>query len=522
MKRRLSLLLCLLLLLTLLPGIPATAEENTAQEISGAHLVTQSSGFPSVNSLFDSKRYDGYYAQDGATLTLSHEGGIGSLYLTFGRTYGTYTITNNDNGETITAGEYGYAHEFVDLQERFGAVPQSVTLCFNSGNCALHELKVFGPGQVGDTIQKWQEPLDGETDLILFATHSDDDQLFFAGLLPYYAVERGYQVQVVYLTSHYNTAPFRVHEVLDGLWAVGIRSYPVFGAYPDFGDTSTLDGALQRFAKFGHSREDMTGFVVEQLRRFKPMVVVAHDFQGEYGHAQHRVFARLVADAVEVSFDPEAYPETAETYGVWDVPKTYVHLYRENEIVMDWDVPMENFGGMTPYQVTKELGFPCHSSQQQWAWFFKGHDTCASIPNYNPSHYGLYRSTVGADEAKNDMFENVNSHGELKAIAEEEARLKAEEEARLKAEEEARKASEEARLQAEEEARRASEKAAQQAQTEPATQATAPNSQQSEVQPVLPPLWLLAVLGSLVLLLIILLILLCRSNRRQKRKKKHR
>ena len=509
MKRVFTLLLTFLLLLQLCPG--AAAQDNEAQEISGAHLVSDSQGFPSVYSLFDGKRYEGYTAQDQATLTLTCEGGIGSLYLTFGKSYGPYTVTNADTGDVVTAGEKCYAHDFVDLQALFGSCPTTVTLCFTGGPAPLHELKVFSPGQVPDSIQRWQDPVEGQTDLILFATHSDDDQLFFAGLLPYYAVERGYQVQVIYMTSHYNTAPFRIHEVLDGLWAVGIRSYPVFGAYPDFGDTSTFEGALQRFGKFGHSRESMTGWIVEQMRRFHPLVVVGHDFAGEYGHAQHRVWSQLVADAAALSSDPEAYPESVETYGTWDVPKTYIHLYQGNPIVMDWDQPMESFGGMTPYQVTKDLGFPCHSSQQRWAYFFRGHDTCASIPNYNPSFYGLYRSTVGEDIEKNDMFENLISHAEQIRIAEEEARRQAEEEARLKAEEEARKASEEAaRLQAEEEARRASEEAARQetAATEPAPVMPAPPAE-------MPPVWLLGLLVFLLLAMILLIILIRRNNSRR-------
>ncbi len=530
MKSCLALLVSLLTLLALLSPLPASAEETAAEDISGLNLIVESEGFPSVKSLFDKKRYDGWNTQENASITLTHEGGIGSLYLTFGKTYGTYTVTDNDSGSSFTAGEQGYVHDFLDLQACFGACPKSVTLSFPSGPAALHELQVFSPGQVPDSVQKWQEPVDGQTDLILFATHSDDDQLFFAGLLPYYAVERDYQVQVVYYTNHYNTAPFRVHEVLDGLWAVGIRSYPVLGGFPDFGDTRTLEGALQKLGKYGHTRESLTGFVVEQLRRFKPQVVVGHDFDGEYGHAQHKVFAQMVADAVQVSQDPSVYPETAERYGTWDVPKTYIHLYEENPIVMDWDTPMENFDGMTPYEVAKKLGFPAHVSQQKgWAYYFEGHDTCASISNYSPCKYGLYRSTVGEDAEKNDMFENIISYGEqarLKAEeearlkAEEEARLKAEEEARLKAEEEARlKAEEEARLKAEAEAKKASEEAAQtepqQAPTQPAKPADSPQT---------PPLWIFLVMGGCTVLLVILIILLISRGKQGKyaKKKKRR
>lgn len=528
MKRSLALLLCFFLVLSMLAPVRAAAQEDTAQDISGMGLVVESTGFPSVNSIFDNKRYDGWNTAEDASITLAHAGGIGSLYLTFGKTYGPYTVTDPESGTSFTVGREGYVHAYVDLQALFGGPLSSVTIQFTGGPAPLYELNVFGPGKAPDSVQRWEEPEEGTTDLVLFATHSDDDQLFFAGLLPYYAVERDYQVQVVYLTNHFNIAPFRIHEMLDGLWAVGIRSYPVFGPFPDFGDTYTLEQAFHRFSQWGYSQEDMTGWAVEQLRRFKPLVAVAHDFNGEYGHTLHKVYARLVADAVAVSADPEAYPESAEAYGTWDVPKTYVHLYGENQIVMNWDLPMENFNGMTPYQVAKELGFPCHSSQQKgWGYFFRGHDTCADIPHYNPSFYGLYRCTVGEDVQKDDMFENLISYGEQARIAEEEARKQAEEEARLKAEEEARQASEEAAREASEEAaRQASEEAARKESEE----AARPEQTEGETAPrpivtvpvrEQPPVWLLLIFLALLITAIVLIVLILRPRGRKK-KRKHR
>ena len=534
MRRYLALLLCFLMAATLFPPARVTAQEGVAKDISGSGLVVESTGFPSVDSIFDQKRYDGWKTAEEASITLAHEGGIGSLYLTFGKAYGPYTVSDPASGKSVTVGQECYVHAYVDLQELFGQALSSVTIRFDGGAAPLYELTVFGPGKAPDSVQKWEEPVEGATDLVLFATHSDDDQLFFAGLLPYYAVERGYQVQVVYLTNHFNIAPFRIHEMLDGLWAVGIRSYPVFGEYPDFGDTYTLEQAFYRFSQWGHSQDEMTAWVVEQLRRFKPLVVVGHDFNGEYGHTLHKVYARLVADAVAVSADPEAYPESAETYGTWDVPKTYIHLYEENPIVMNWDVPMENFDGMTPYQVAKELGFPCHSSQQKgWGYFFRGHDTCADIPHYNPSYYGLYRCTVGADVQKDDMFENLTSYGEQARIAEEEARKQAEEEARKQAEEEARKqAEEEARQASEEAAREASEEAAREASEEAARQeseeAALPEQTRGETDyrpadtaPVRerPPVWLLAIFLALLATAIVLIALILRPRGKKKKHK---
>lgn len=425
-----------------------------ATDISDVHLVTEYDGFSNCNFLFDDSIYYGKKSDGNAYFTVAHEDGIGSIYLIFQQDYGTYTITNNGTGQQATVGEYGFIHAFVDLQELFGSAPKSITVSFSNGTVALNEVFLFTPGEVPDFVQKWNTPQDGKTDLVLFSTHGDDEQLFFAGLLPYYAVERDMQVQVVYLTDHHNDDQARVHEMLNGLWAVGVDTYPVFGPYPDF-NVGPKGITYVYFNAYGWSKEQMLGFVVEQLRRFKPQVVVGHDFNGEYGHGQHIVYSDLLAQALEISNDPEQYPELAESYGTWDVPKAYFHLYKENRIIMDWDQPLENFGGITAYQVSKTLGFPCHISQQGvFGYWIIPYETAAEIPLYNPCEFGLYRSTVGEDVEKNDMFENLISYAEQARI-EEEARLKAEEEARLKAEEEARKkAEEEARLKAEEEARK--------------------------------------------------------------------
>lgn len=455
LRRVLAILLCIAAVFTCLPmafAQEAETEETVkeATDISDRQLITEYAGFTDTYFFFDKITTYGRKTNDNAYFTVAHEEGIGSIYLIFQWEYGAYELINNDNGQTVTVGEQCFLHDFLDLQELFGTIPNSVTVRFSNGSVSLNEVYLFTPGEVPDFVQKWNAPQDNKTDLILFSTHGDDEQLFFAGLLPYYAVERNLQVQVVYLTDHRSGNPVRVHEMLNGLWAVGMTTYPVFGPYPDF-NVASMAETYACFEYHGWSREQMLGFVVEQLRRFKPLVVVGHDFNGEYGHGQHKVYADLLSKALEISNDPAQYPDLAELYGIWDVPKAYFHLYWENQILMDWDQPLESFGGMTAFQVTKKLGFPCHISQQQvFGFWIVQYETAAQIPTYNPRKYGLYRSTVGEDILKNDMFENVISYAEQARLAEE-ARLKAEEEARKKAEEEAarKKAEEQARLKAE-------------------------------------------------------------------------
>ena len=148
------------------------------------------------------------------------------------------------------------------------------------------------------------------------------------------------------------------------------------------------------------------------------MVVVRHDFAGEYGHSQHMVCADIMAEAVTVSNDPAQYPELTEIYGLWDVPKTYIHLYEENPIVIDLDTPLESFGVKTAFEVSKYLAFPKHASQYNDVCYHINPFKTAAAMRYSPCNYGLLRSTVGEDVQKNDFFENVMSY-EQQRLAEE-------------------------------------------------------------------------------------------------------
>lgn len=437
--------------------------ETAAEDISSPLLVTAQQGFSGVNHLFD-KSVGWWQETDGPSfLTLSHEGGIGSLYIMFASPYGHYSVTNEDSGLTVSCGENNFMHDYLDLTALFGTAPNSVTLSFEHSGAQIREVYAFTTGEVPSFVQKWEAPKDGKTDLVLFSTHGDDEHLFFAGILPYYGVEKDYQVQVVYLTDHHNNGGTqRMMEMLNGLWNVGLDTYPVFGPFEDFYLEDKTWGYIG-FQGYGWSKDDLLGFVVENIRRFKPIVAVGHDFAGEYGHVQHIVYADLLSQAIELSMDPNQFPESAEKYGTWDVPKTYFHLYKENEIVLDWDRPGEKLGGRTPFEVSVHAGFESHRSQMySFMWYYYGYTKAAQLPLYNPCYYGLYRTTVGEDVEKNDFFENVMIHAELDRIAEEkrqaeEAQRKAEEEARLKAEEEAR-------IKAEEEAARQTELEAQQAE----------------------------------------------------------
>lgn len=418
MKKSLPIILILLLLIF---TVSVTAEEPTEAE----EIPLKISGASGLSVLTDGDEESYKKLSKNTTLTLKTEVGMDSLYLVFDRIPGEWTLSD---GETsVVCGKNSFLHEYVDVSALFGYAPTSLDMIFTSA-VSVSEFHAFEDGELPSWVQIWEPPCE-VADLMLCSTHSDDEQLFFAGILPYFAGELGLNVQVVYFTSPF-TYHDRPHEQLNGLWTVGVRNYPVFGEYYDKYSETKKD-AYAHQADYGFSKEHMIKFQVEMLRRFRPLVVVGHDFEGEYSHGQHMINTDTLTEALPLAADPSYDTDSADKYGTWDTPKTYIHLYGENEIVMNWDEPLEAFGGKTAFEVTQE-GFLCHKSQH-WTWFYgwifgKNGNTitkASEIKKHSPCKYGLYRTTVGYDSGIGDMFENLMTYSEQEA-----ERLRLEEESR--------------------------------------------------------------------------------------------
>lgn len=402
--------------LLLLSPAGLAAEAPLSSFKTGDCLIS-SEGVTDVSRLFDGNALQAVTVPDSAELTFSDPQGFGAAYLIFDREYGPYTVSDPETGLGHSFGTQGFLHEYLDLEKAFGYAPKSIALSFSSGQADINELTLFSPGPVPDSVQKWNAPREGETDLMVFSAHGDDEQLFFAGLLPDYAGEREYETLVVYLTNHRNLGSRRCHEMLNGLWSVGVTTYPIFGTFGDYFCRSG-EQALAIHERNGQSKDAMLGFVVEQLRRYRPQVVVGHDANGEYGHGQHMLYSALVRQSVEAAEDPEQYPNLATAYGTWQVPKTYLHLWKENPITLDFDRPLSRYDGMTAFQVSMKLGFPCHISQVGGITrLITGYDRAGDIPKYSPCEYGLYRTAVGPDVLEQDLFENLTSYRQQQIMA---------------------------------------------------------------------------------------------------------
>ena len=301
-----------------------------------------------------------------------------------------WSVTLPD-GTELQGGQNGFIHEWLPLGQSVRTLelhlPKGTFLC---------DVYAFTDGILPDWVQVWEPPCE-EADLMVMTTHSDDEHLWFGGALPYYAGELGYKVQVVYLTNHYNET-IRCHEQLNGLWAVGVRHYPIItDRFPDKPATRNYEYAEHYFGY-----DNVLEFQVEMLRRFSPKVIIAQDINGEYGHGAHIINVKTLMDALGMTDDPSAFPDSAEKYGTCQVQKCYLHLWPEHTIVMDWgQMKLSHFGGKTALDMAK-IGFACHVSQQD-------HFYVSDTGKYDCRKFGLAYTNVGWDTPdRNDMFEHVD------------------------------------------------------------------------------------------------------------------
>ncbi len=326
-------------------------------------------------------------------LTVSCDTPIHGLYLEWYTTPFPYTVRAGER--EIAGGAYGFVHEYFALEEPVSELTVELT-----GYSALSEIRAFGQGALPKDVQAWEPPCE-QADVLVLPAHADDDVIFFGALIAS-CRDRGLKVQICYLVDHGKAGGIvwdgRIHELLNAMWTLGVRSYPLVGPFPDY-YVLKLEEALGVFGL-----DNVTRYYVEMIRRFRPLVVVGHDRLGEYGHGAHQISSMALEKAVPLAADASAYPASAELYGVWNTPKLYLHFAEENPIFLDVMSPLESFGGMSAYEVAWEA-MMYHESQL----VYKHRPTLDSIelPRYDCRRFGLVRTTVGLDTG-NDIMEHIS------------------------------------------------------------------------------------------------------------------
>ena len=253
------------------------------------------------------------------------------------------------------------------------------------------ELRLYGEGEKPKDVQDW-ETID-KCDMMLLTAHPDDELLWFAGLMPTYAGERGLRFQLAVLAP---TGGERKLELLHAIWHCGVKAYPEFIGLVDK-NGKTVEG--QYTAWRGKNR--VLGLVTEVIRKHRPEVLVTHGEKGEYGHGAHKTACDAAKICFRTTAKSKSFTKSAQKYGTWQIKKLYIHEYKKDVIPCSWDIPLGSFGGKTGYEVAEEA-FQFHRSQIRRNWSFdegREHDNTL---------FGLYYTTVGKDTGIGDFMEHID------------------------------------------------------------------------------------------------------------------
>lgn len=318
---------------------------------------------------------------------------IHGLYICFATMPETWEIqvADGDDWMTYQQGDTRFLHTYVNIPEGAEKV-RIVATSTKKIALSINEIYVLSEGAVPSWVQRW-EPTHEKADILFISTHPDDELIFFGGAIPTYAVEQQRDVVVAYFSSS-NVA--RQSELLNGLWHMGVRNYPVIGSFKD-----AYSKNLKAAYKTAGGEDKVYDWMTTLYRKYQPEVVVTQDANGEYGHYQHRLVAEAAQKCVEFAATEGKYLDSFYEYGTWQVKKLYLHLWPENQITFDWSVPLVSMNGATGLELAIEA-YDLHKTQAT-----SGMSVTETGSEYDNRIFGLAHTTVGEDVRKDDFLENI-------------------------------------------------------------------------------------------------------------------
>lgn len=388
-------LIALLTLLALSLSVAFAAEANDITEDCKFKVCSSGRKY----TLMTDKKYTSYWESNKIktpwiAITAPEGKPIAGLYVCFGNMPESWEIQTSDDGKdwfTAVPGDTRFLHAYVALPQPAQHVRLAVTSEKKTA-LRINDLFVLSEGDLPDWVQVWQ-PTEEKADILFLSTHPDDELIFFGGAIPTYAVEQQRKVVVAYF-SRSNTT--RSSELLNGLWHMGVRTYPVIGNFKD-----SYAKNLKAAYKTAGGKGKVNEWIVGLYRQYKPEVVVTQDTNGEYGHKQHMMIADAAQNCIALAANEDEFTASTIAYGTWQVKKLYLHLYPENQITFDWTVPLKSMNGATGIELAEEA-YTLHKTQAS-----SGMSVTETGTKYDNRVFGLAFTTVGEDIRKDDFLENI-------------------------------------------------------------------------------------------------------------------
>lgn len=388
-------LIALLTLLALSLSVAFAAEANDITEDCKFKVCSSGRKY----TLMTDKKYTSYWESNKIktpwiAITAPEGKPIAGLYVCFGNMPESWEIQTSDDGKdwfTAVPGNTRFLHAYVALPQPAQHVRLAVTSEKKTA-LRINDLFVLSEGDLPDWVQVWQ-PTEEKADILFLSTHPDDELIFFGGAIPTYAVEQQRKVVVAYFTRSNTT---RSSELLNGLWHMGVRTYPVIGNFKD-----SYAKNLKAAYKSAGGKGKVNEWIVGLYRQYKPEVVVTQDTNGEYGHKQHMMIADAAQNCIALAANEDEFTASTIAYGTWQVKKLYLHLYPENQITFDWTVPLKSMNGATGIELAEEA-YTLHKTQAS-----SGMSVTETGTKYDNRVFGLAFTTVGEDVRKDDFLENI-------------------------------------------------------------------------------------------------------------------
>lgn len=388
-------LIALLTLLALSLSVAFAAEANDITEDCKFKVCSSGRKY----TLMTDKKYTSYWESNKIktpwiAITAPEGKPIAGLYVCFGNMPESWEIQTSDDGKdwfTAVPGDTRFLHAYVALPQPAQHVRLAVT-SEKKTSLRINDLFVLSEGDLPDWVQVWQ-PTEEKADILFLSTHPDDELIFFGGAIPTYAVEQQRKVVVAYFTRSNTT---RSSELLNGLWHMGVRTYPVIGTFKD-----SYAKNLKAAYKSAGGKGKVNEWIVGLYRQYKPEVVVTQDTNGEYGHKQHMMIADAAQNCIALAANEDEFTASTIAYGTWQVKKLYLHLYPENQITFDWTVPLKSMNGATGIELAEEA-YTLHKTQAS-----SGMSVTETGTKYDNRVFGLAFTTVGEDVRKDDFLENI-------------------------------------------------------------------------------------------------------------------
>lgn len=388
-------LIALLTLLALSLSVAFAAEANDITEDCKFKVCSSGRKY----TLMTDKKYTSYWESNKIktpwiAITAPEGKPIAGLYVCFGNMPESWEIQTSDDGKdwfTAVPGDTRFLHAYVALPQPAQHVRLAVTSEKKTA-LRINDLFVLSEGDLPDWVQVWQ-PTEEKADILFLSTHPDDELIFFGGAIPTYAVEQQRKVVVAYFTRSNTT---RSSELLNGLWHMGVRTYPVIGNFKD-----SYAKNLKAAYKTAGGKGKVNEWIVGLYRQYKPEVVVTQDTNGEYGHKQHMMIADAAQNCIALAANEDEFTASTIAYGTWQVKKLYLHLYPENQITFDWTVPLKSMNGATGIELAEEA-YTLHKTQAS-----SGMSVTETGTKYDNRVFGLAFTTVGEDVRKDDFLENI-------------------------------------------------------------------------------------------------------------------